>query len=245
MRAIIIEDEKNGREILLKLLEMHCPEVIVCSTANSVTGGIKLIRTYLPDLVFLDIKLGNENSFEILDELKSDDLDFSIIFTTAYEEFAIKAIKNDAADYLMKPIDADELKTAVEKVSLTYQKKLKESQKNIGSLNTSLPQKIKIHNRSGFDLVDIDQILYCRSEVNYTHFHFKDKKSVMTSKTLRFYQQILEKYWFLRIHRSSLINIKEVKRFIHGKKGQVVLSNGEVLEVGNNYKKELLARLEI
>ncbi len=242
MRAIIIEDEKNGREILIKLLELHCPEILVCNTADSVTKGIKLIKEYRPDVIFLDIKLGGENGFEILTELQNDEYDFKVIFTTAYEEYAIKAIKNEAIDYLLKPIDASELKTAVSKLMKYYKAK---QQGNPSHLSTSmnLPQKIKIENRSGFDLVELDSILYCHSEANYTRIYFKDKKNILTSKTLKHYQMILEKYWFLRIHKSIIINIKEVESYKHGKGGQVIMSNGEILEVGGSYKKFLIDRL--
>jgi len=242
MRAIIIEDEKNGREILVKLLELHCPEILVCNTADSVTKGIKLINEYRPDVIFLDIKLGGENGFDILNELQNNEFDFKVIFTTAYEEFAIKAIKNEAVDYLLKPIDADELKSAVAKLAKLYKEKHLNNSTH-ASLPLHLPQKIKIHNRSGFDLVDLDTILYCHSEANYTRIYFKDKKNILTSKTLKHYQMILEKYWFVRIHKSIIINTKEVESYKHGKGGQVIMSNGEILEVGGSYKKVLIERL--
>ena len=242
MRAVIIEDEKHGREILTKLLEMHCPEIMVCSTADSVASGKKQIIEYQPDLVFLDIKLGNESSFEILDQVDRSSNDFKVIFTTAYEEFAIQAIKNNAADYLLKPIDAEELKNAISKLVLEHEAKMQHPNNRIlSSLNQ--PQKIKIYNRSGFDLVDVDSILYCQSEGNYTRFYFKDKKSLLTSKTLKHYQLILEKYSFARIHKSLIINTKEVVSYKHGKGGQVVMTDGEVLEVGGSYKKILLDQL--
>ena len=244
MRAVIIEDEKNGREILMKLLEMHCSEVLVCSTADSVESGMKLILEYKPDIVFLDIKLGNKNGFDILNQLDSEVHDFKLVFTTAYEEFAIEAIKNEAVDYLLKPIDAEELKAAVLKISKVYKANLKQSEKPILSA-TQLPPKVKIYNRSGFDLVDVDSILYCQSEGNYTRFYFKNKKTILTSKTLKHYQIILEEYWFIRTHKSLIINTKEVESYKNGKGGQLVMSNGEILEVGGSYKKNLMARLDV
>jgi len=239
MRAIIIEDEKNGREILVKLLELHCPDILVCNTADSVAKGIKLINEYRPDVIFLDIKLGGENGFDILTKLHDKELDFKVIFTTAYEEYAIKAIKNEAVDYLLKPIDSEELKNAVSKLIKQHKSKQLIDSNNI-SIPNYLPQKIKIQNRSGFDLVELDSILYCHSEANYTRIYFKDKKNIITSKTLKHYQLILEKYWFLRIHKSIIINTKEVESYKHGKGGQVIMSNGEILEVGGSYKKLLI-----
>ena len=242
MKAVIIEDEKNGREILTRLLERHCPEILVCAEADSMDSGMRAIQKHTPEVVFLDIKLGNENSFDLLRQVDRQRYNFNIIFTTAYEEFAIPAIRSDAIDYLLKPIDAIELRSAVSKLLQRQKSALSES--SLGkSRRRDLPQKIKIHNRNGFDLIDMDDILYCLSEVNYTRFYLKDKKTILTSKTLKHYQQILEEFWFLRIHKSIIVNVKEVTSYKNSKGGQVVMSNEEILEVGSSFKAALLDEL--
>jgi len=242
LRALIVDDESNGRKILHILLSKHCPDVKILGSCDSVASAKKMIQEYRPNLLFLDIKLGHESSFEILEEYPCPTDNVHIIFTTAYSEFALKAIKKDAIDYLLKPIDFKELIIAVNKVK----QKLSPSHENHNQSSTKQlnKPKIKLVNRQGFELVDLNEILYCKGEINYTHFYFKSKKSILTSKTLKSYQEYLEQWGFLRIHKSHIVSLNEITQFSNGKLASVTLTNKESLPVGKEYKANLLKRLE-
>ncbi len=242
LRALIVDDESNGRKILHILLSKHCPDIKILGSCDSVSSAKKMIQDLRPNLLFLDIKLGHESSFEILEEYPCPTDHVHIIFTTAYSEFALKAIKNDAIDYLLKPIDYKELIVAVNKVQQKFTQ-------NSGSqyISNSKPlnvPKIKLVNRQGFELVDLSEILYCKGEINYTHFHFKSKKPILTSKTLKSYQEFIEQWGFLRVHKSYIVNLNEIVQFANGKTASITLTNKESIPVGKEYKANLLKRLE-
>lgn len=242
LRALIVDDESNGRKIMHILLSKHCPDIKILGSCDSVASAKKMIQEQRPNLLFLDIKLGHESSFEILEEYPCPTDNVHIIFTTAYSEFALKAIKNDAIDYLLKPIDYKELKVAVNKV----RQKLTQNY-NVNNTETKKPlnsPKIKLVNRQGFQLVDLNEILYCKGEINYTHFYFKSKKSILTSKTLKSYQEYIEQWGFLRVHKSYIVNLNEIVQFSNGKMASITLTNKESIPVGKEYKANLLKRLE-
>lgn len=239
LKAVIVDDEQNGREILQLLVEQHCSNVSVMDSVATIKSAIKSIVKHKPDLVFLDIELDNGYGFDILSNTKVREQNFKVIFTTAYEQYAIKAIKNKALDYLLKPIDSNELKEAVAKVTTQIQYNIDEL---AHALKSSFKQtsKLKLVNREGFGLVDVQSIIYCKSEANYTRFYFKNSKSILTSKTLKTYQPQLEQNNFLRIHKSHIINLNEVKKYLQGNGGQVIMSNDEALSVSKDFKTVLI-----
>ncbi|MEW7277070.1 LytTR family DNA-binding domain-containing protein [Aquimarina sp. 2201CG1-2-11] len=243
LSAIIVDDEQNGREILETLLTQNCPNINVVAIAATIEEAVNVIVDHNPEIVFLDIELEKGTGFDILSNPKVQKKQFNIIFTTAYEQYAIKAIKNNALDYLLKPIDTQELIMAVNKVSARTTNSIKSIVNDLKvSLNTS--SKLKLVNREGFELVDVHTILYCKSEANYTRFYFENGKTTITSKTLKVYQLYLEQHGFMRIHKSHIINLNMVKKYVQGKGGQVTLSNEVTLDISKDLKTTLLRKLE-
>lgn len=243
LKAVIVDDEKNGREVIELLLKEYCPEVKVFASVESVQQAIESFVLHEPDLVFLDIKLSNGTGFDILDNPEVKQLNFKVIFTTAYEKFAVQAIKNDAIDYLLKPIDGNELKTAVNKAGLRKNQDIKNLLQDIRqAINPKF--KLKLATRKGFELIDISDIIYCKSEANYTRFYLKNTTK-LTSKTLKTYQSILEKNGFMRVHKGHIVNLNEIQLFTHGKISLITMSNNQTLSINKDSKKLLLDRLDL
>jgi two-component system LytT family response regulator len=241
--VLIVDDEQNGREILEILLTKHCSNINIIDSVSTINDAIKSIIKNKPQLIFLDIELDNGTGFEILSHKDIQSLYFNVVFTTAYEQYAIEAIKNNALDYLLKPIDVNELKSAIAKSSNSKQTNIKNLVEDLKlSLKTS--SKLKLVSRNGFRLVDIQSIIYCKSEVNYTRFYFDDGSTELTSKTLKTYQVDLEKNDFMRIHKSHIVNLNKIQEFIQSKIGQVIMSNKDVLDVSKNVKQFLIEKLD-
>lgn len=244
MKAIIIDDELSGREVLKKLVELNCPEVTIVNTLNSIETGLEAIRQDKPDLVFLDIQMPNASGFDLLNQL--DKIDFEIIFVTAHDAYAIKAFKYSAVDYLLKPIKVSELIEAVTKAKDRLEKN--HSGDNIRFMldKVSPAKKVLLNNKillptlGGYNIIDIFEIAYCQSESNYTRFHFVDGKNLVVSKTLKEFESILLENHFFRIHRSYIINLNCIAKYNKGKGGEVVMKDGAILEVSREKKEEFL-----
>ena len=216
IRCVIVEDEEMARNVLKSLLAQYCQDVMVCAEADDVVSGKNMIETFRPDLVFLDIEMPGGSGFKLLSSI--DNIDFEVVFITAYEQFAIKAIRHDALDYILKPIDPKELVAAVEKVKeAKYKKTLK---KQYDSLLKNLDpeqlvvRKISLSTADKIHLIDVDDIIRCESDNYYTIIFFKDGTSLMVSKTLKEMDQKLEEYDFVRTHKSHLVNMRCIKNFI-------------------------------
>lgn len=245
MKAIIIDDEKHCREGLEIMLSRHCPTVEIIAQGDGAKAGIKLITQYHPDLVFLDIEMPEMNGFEMLEYCGG--CDFEIIFTTAYNEYAIKAIRHSALDYLLKPVNKTELVQAIERASES--KKIHASSrimKLLESIHATRPsERIALPTIEGLIMVDTKDILYCESDNNYTRFHLQNGKSVYISKTLKKAELLLQNNTdFYRIHHSFLVNLKFIQQYIKGDGGEVVMSNGKYLPVSRNNRQDFLNRLE-
>jgi len=243
IRTIIIEDEPKARSSLEMLLETWCPAVSVIGFAVSVKEGIQIIEELNPDLVFLDIKLKDSNGFEILKHFHA--CNFKIIFTTAFEEYAIKAFKLSALDYLLKPIDADELQEAVQKAIQVFSRENLTSQVKSFLENYDSGQKGKtlvLKTTDNIHLVKTEKIIYCESDNNYTRFYLQNKQKILVSKTLKEYEEILEPFHFLRIHQSYLINMSFLEQ-INKRENQVVLADGIKLPVSTRKKEFLFSML--
>lgn len=242
IRAIIIEDEKRSALLLENLLEEYCAEVEVLGKASTVAEGYQLIRKNMPDVIFLDIEMQKETGFDLLN--KFDEIKFEIVFTTAFENYALKAIKFCAIDYLLKPIDVDELKIAVEKVIRNDQKnklnkKLKAFIQNMQ--NTSPGQfQIALPSTDGLSIIRVSEILYLKSDRQYTVFHLKSGDAIMTSKNLGEYEELLLEHNFFRVHHSSLINLGEVRKYMRGDGGCALMSNGEQIDISKRKKEAFL-----
>ena len=243
--SIIVDDEPGARKTLMALLENYCPEIEVVEAVENVESGLRSIRKNQPDLVFLDIEMPGANGFQLLEQ--SSDKQFHVIFTTAYDEYALKAIRYSTLDYLLKPIDVIELQEAVEKVKSLQPGKLMQEHLNILrenlSNNTRLQQKLILPTQEGFHVTKLSNIIRCAGERNYTQFHFADGKRIMVSKTLKNYEELLPEGDFFRIHKSHIINLHEVIRYTRGSTGVVTLSDGSEIDISRGKRDEFLRRM--
>ena len=238
LKAVIIEDELNSREILRNYLAKYCPEVTVLGEADSIQKGLKILNTHNPDLLFLDVEMPYGNAFDLLDQLP--DRNFETVFVTAYNHYAIDALNHHAAYYLMKPINIDELIKAVEYVQEVRQKEKVLEDGVLQPKVSSLNGKITIPQQDGFQVLNVCDILYCQADDNYTEVYLSSSK-ILVSKTLKYFEDILQTYSFARIHKSYLVNVNEIVKYRKGKGGSVVISNGKELLVSASKKKDLLA----
>jgi two-component system, LytTR family, response regulator len=244
IRSIVIDDEQHCVRSLLSDLQQHCPSIEVVEACSSAKEGMMAIKKLNPDLVFLDVEMPWMNSFEMLEVL--GEIKFSIIFTTAHDEFAAKAFRISAVDYLLKPIDANDLKAAVQKV----EKKMDEgsSVQHISNLlrnmrQSNTEQKIALPQREGYEFVDISSIIYCTAEGAYTKIFIEGKKTMLISRTLGDVEELLSPEMFQRIHHSTVVNVSFISQFLRTDGGYVVLKNGEKLSVSKAKKEMLMARL--
>lgn len=244
IRSIIIDDEQHCVLALLRDLQQHCPSIEIAGTCSSAKEGIMAIKKINPDLIFLDVEMPWMNGFEMLEVL--GDVHFSIIFTTAHDEFAAKAFRISAVDYLLKPIDAGDLKAAVQKV----ERKMGEGShvQHISNLlrnmkQPSAGQKIALPQREGYEFVDVSSIIYCTAEGAYTKVFIADKKTMLISRTLGDVEELLPPEIFQRIHHSTLVNTGYITQFLRTDGGYVVLKSGEKLSVSKAKKDMLMARL--
>jgi len=240
IKSVIIDDEPDARENLSLFLKEYCKEVQICGEANSIKSGLELIKKELPQLVFLDIQLGSQTVFELLHQI--DSIDFQIIFVTAHDHFAIKAIEFSAIDYLLKPIDIHKLQNAVDKVKKQLESKRLDNRLNnlLHNLNAkSNIQKIALTTSEGYELIYIDTIKYCLADGSYTHFHFTNREPIIVSKNLKYYQRLLSDYNFIRCHNSNLINLAYVKTIGRSKGGFIKMEDGTVLPITKSVRLEL------
>ncbi len=244
IQSIIIDDEQHCIDSLKADLFRHCSYVEVCSTCLSGKEGILAIKKHKPNLVFLDVQMPWMNGFEMLEML--DHIDFCIIFTTAYDKFAAKAFRISAVDYLLKPVDAADLKAAV----LKAEEKILASAGivNIQNLlhNIRQPeqqQKIALPNRDGYEFAQAQSILYCLAQGAYTKVIFTDKRSLLISKTLGDIEEMLPSEIFIRIHHSTIVNLNAVTHYVRTDGGYVVMNTNERLMVSKARKEVLLEKL--
>ena len=244
VRAIIVDDEPYCCEALATLLERYCPEIKISDICYSGESALAAIREIRPQLIFLDIEMPHMNGFEMLEKLPA--IDFGLIFTTSYDQYAIKAIRFSALDYLLKPVDREELQKAVQKAikhlrqPLSQQLEILLQKMNNAS---SSPQKIALPTMEGLQMVSLDAIISCESDSNYTIFYLKGKQKIVVSRTLKDVEEMLEDYSFFRVHNSYLVNINEINKFIKGEGGYLLMSDGTTVDVSRSKKEELLKKL--
>jgi len=232
-KAIVIEDEFNVRKGLIALLEEYCPNIQIVGEATNVSQAINEINEKLPELVFLDIHLPDGSGFDVLKAITHTKV--KVIFVTAYSEYALKAIKYSAIDYILKPVIPEELIEAVEKATelIEHDQQFFELNLQNSMHNNAKPSKLVIKTKTEVFYFDIADIVYCRSDVNYTFFYFRDHKPLLVAKTLKYYEDILREHNFGRIHQSYLVNRKYAVRI---KQEQLVLTNGESLSISKKRK---------
>ena len=240
MKAVIIDDEKDSRDILANYVKKYCPDVTVAGFGESVETGLRAIQEHKPEIVFLDIEMPYGNGFDLLERAK--ELTFETIFVTAFDHYAIQALNQSAAYYLLKPIDIEELIKAVDKIKAeqSTENYTQHSRVLLDNIRSPQQQKLMLPTMEGFEIVNITSIMYCEAVDNFTRFHFENEKPLLICRTLKFFEDLLNEYKFLRIHRSYLINPGFVIRYSKGKGGYVTLKNNKELEVSPNKKKEFL-----
>jgi len=243
LNALIVDDEIPGAKTLETLLQMHCSNVTVIGIAHSADDAEKSITTTLPDVIFLDIEMPFASGFDLLQRLKNPS--FDVIFTTAYNEYAVKAIRLNALDYLLKPIVPEELVAAVKKCEEKKTGNLN-GFKNLEKIISDLSQKVHklpVPSPEGIVYLDPDNIVYLQGDINYTHIHLIQGNKITSSKTLKDFEQLLSAKQFFRIHKANIINLSYVSKYMKGDGGEVIMSEGSSLEVSRHKKAELLSLL--
>jgi len=226
LRAIIIDDEEMARTLLSSMIEEYCPNVEIVDMCGDLPTGVKSIRKNKPDLVFLDIEMPGYSGLELLEFFNEDEIDFSIIFVTAYHQYAIQAFKLSAIDYLLKPVDADDL---IKSVSLFEKRNSAKKYKLLKENLSNQPKKIVLGTNASTLFVPLDDILYFKAEGSYTNVFFKDGKSLLTSKNLKHYEDVVGNYNnFYRCHKSYLININYVTEYVKSEGGYLKIGTHQV-----------------
>jgi two-component system, LytTR family, response regulator len=249
VRTLIVDDEYQGRSFMQKVLEKEHPDVEVVGQAANLEEALQKIGgDNPPNLVFLDILLGSENGFELFERLHS--VNFEVIFTTAHNEFAVKAFKTHALDYLLKPIDPEELDMAIEKVRTKLENQPSPTaelgSQNLTSILKSISNpsdKLAVPSFDGFVMVRLSEIIYCESDGNYTIFNLTNNRKITSSYTLRQYDEMLTVRDFFRAHKSFLINVGHISRYLKSDGGVVLMSNGKMVEISRRNKERLMKRL--
>lgn len=241
LRAIIVDDEPNSSNALKEKLLQHFPQVLIMKICNSAKEGIEAIDSLQPDLVFLDIEMPLMNGFVMLQQLTYKK--FELIFTTAYDHYAIRAIRFSALDYLVKPIEIDELRNAIDRAGQKLNNHTPNPQLEL--LLENLAEKKHLHRiaiptSGGLQFIKIIDIIYLEASVNYTHIFLNDKRKYTVSRTLKDFEDMLPTDNFLRIHNSYIINKNCVEKYIRGEGGQVLLTNNAILEVSKRKKSDFL-----
>lgn len=243
MKAVIVDDIKSSRESLIADLRQYCPDIAVIGEADSVVSASKILKTLQPQLVFLDIQLGDGSGFDILEIL--GEINFNVIFTTASDAYALRAFKFSAIDYLLKPIDPDELVAAVEKAGNSKKtdhasidllmEHSKQAYKPLKRLALNTLEKIHV--------VNISDIIRCEADVNYTLFYFSDKTKLLVTKTLKEFEELLKDHHFLRVHQSHLVNTSCIKEFVKGDGGYLVMNDGSHIPVSTRKRNSVVEAL--
>ena len=242
IKAILVDDEVHCLDTLSILISDYCPEVQVMERCMSAKQGLAAIEKHQPALVFLDIEMPIMNGFELLENFH--EIPFSVIFTTSYDQYAIKAIRFSALDYLLKPIDPKELVAAVHKVEV---QKHTPTEEQFRMLMDQIKHKekgftkIAVPTSEGFELIPADQVICCEADDNYTHLFLKNKKKITACRTLKEMEEQLQGFtFFLRVHHSYLVNLNEVNKYVRGEGGYLVMSDGSTVNVSRSRKEALL-----
>lgn len=240
LRAILVDDEKHSLETTAILIRKFCPDVEIVAELNAPIEAVQIINQEEPDLLFMDISMPQMNGFELINVLTYKDAD--VIFTTAYDEYALEGFKQGAVHYLVKPIEAEDLVEAVQRVK---KKRMDSKQSTIPLAQMGLKPKIPISSLNGVELVEVEQIIRCESDGNYTTIVLANRK-ITVSKTLKeIEKQLVDFPYFFRLHNSHLVNLNHVTRYIRGEGGSVILSNTEEIGVSRSKKMDLLEVLGI
>lgn len=253
IKALLVDDEPRGLTSLQKLLQLNCPDIKVISCCSDAEVAKEQIILLKPQLVFLDIAMPGKNGLDLLYDLA--ETNFEIIFITAHNNYMTQAFHFSAIDYLLKPVDEDLLIAAVQRVSRRLEKHVysdvKRNTETIDALLHNIQQrpgyekmKLCIPSLKGFQVVDIEEIIYCEANGNYTNFYFTNRATICASKSIHEYEQLLSDCNFVRTHKSFLINLKHINEYIRGEGGSLILSNGKEVEVSRRKKEGLMMKIK-
>ena len=242
--ATIVDDEPYCCEALATLLERYCPEVKILDICYSAATALQSIREKKPQILFLDIEMPHMNGFELLEKLP--EVDFKLIFTTSYDQYAIKAIHFSALDYLLKPIDREELQKAVRKAISVGNPLPQQIEILLQKLHhpTISINKIAIPTMEGLQMIFVESVISCGADSNYTLILLKNKQKIIASRTLKEIEEMLEDYSFARVHHSWLINLNEIEKYVKGEGGYLLMSDGSTIDVSRSRKEMLLKKLQ-
>ena len=245
MNAIIVDDELSVRNAIIALIREYYPDIHIIATADTIKDGYEAIIKHEPDLLFLDIELPDGNGFELLK--KVDPVSFKVIFITGHQEYALDAIKVSALDYILKPFDTDELRSAMEKAREVINHE--EQQLKLQALTENLQSKkvlkrIILHVSDHLQLVSVSDIIRAKADSNYTHFWLSGGQQIMVSRTIKEYDSLLSGSGLIRVHQSHLVNILYIDKFIKRDKGYLQLKDGTLIPVSPNLKKQVLQALQ-
>jgi two-component system LytT family response regulator len=243
LKAIIIDDEKMARTLLAGMLKELDVDVEILELCEDLSAGVKAIRKHKPDLVFLDIEMPGHSGLELLDFFNEDEITFSIVFTTAYNQYAIQAFKLSAIDYLLKPVSVQELEHAIQKV-----KRNLHEEKAFGILKENLLtnplKKIAVNTITAIKFVELDKVVYLKADGAYTEFVLTDNTTVTSSKGLKHYEDVLDEQTnFMRCHKSYLVNLNHVGEFIKGEGGHLLMSNSHQVSISGEKADEFIKRM--
>lgn len=245
IKAVIVDDEPYCCDTLALLLDRHCPEVEVIGVCQSGKAALEKIPYLQPQLLFLDIEMPHLNGFQLLEKLSEHN--FKLIFTTSYDQYAIKAIRFSAIDYLLKPIDTSELKQAVQKaIQYTFQSLSQQLEILMHKLQypATPVARVAMPTMEGLQLIAVNDIISCFSDSNYTALHLKDNQKLVVSKTLKEIAEMLEDHSFCRVHNTAVVNLNHVTKYIKGEGGYLIMSDGSLIDVSRSKKDLLLKKLQ-
>ena len=242
IKTVLIDDEGNALEMMEWLLQTYCPQVEIAAMCTSAQQGIEAINKHKPDVVFLDIEMPVMNGFDMLEQF--DDLFFDVVFCTAYDQFALRAFKYSALNYLLKPVDPEELKNTVQRIekfkAVPTREQFNLLLQNLKNTEKTTPQRIALTHNDGLIFVPTAEIVFCEAESNYTKVHLADGKKIMVSKVLKDLVEALAGPDFYRVHSSFLININRIKKFIRGEGGYLVMDNDAMVSISRSRKQEFM-----
>ncbi|MBC7904684.1 MAG: response regulator transcription factor [Gemmatimonadaceae bacterium] len=246
IRCILVDDESNSLEMMEWLLKTYCPQVVIEAMCNSAEKGIEAINKFRPDVVFLDIEMPHMNGFDMLEQFEK--LSFDVVFTTAYDQFAIKAFKYSALNYLLKPVDPDDLKTTIERLesrkALPTREQIDLLMQNVRGTSKQSISRIALTTNDGMMFVSTQDIIYCQSDSNYTNVVLTGGKKVLVSKVLKDIDDALHGSDFYRIHNSYLVNLNHIKKFVRGDGGYVIMDDGTTIGISRSRRQEFMELFE-
>lgn len=245
IKALIVEDEQKNVSVLKKLLNTLCPDIEVCGTAEDAQSGQKLIEELKPELVFLDIEMPYGSGFDMLERLRT--ISFEVIFVTAYNQYALKAFKYNSVDYLLKPIDEQDLVNAVKRAEDRIRNKVSNDnlQQFLKRFRATSLQKVGLPTHEGYVFIDPSEIVRCEADGAYTNIHYGQNNKLMVSKNLKEMEPLLDENIFCRVHHSHIVNLNFVKKYYRGKGGEVEMEDGSIIQVSARKKSDFLEKYNL